>query len=170
MLEKEICRESWAGDAHDHKGQASAFGLSLGRRKKIKTDEFIIFNQQFTKAQKMKTKRIEEIISEHEVRDSSLRSMFRARNIDFREPRIIECHFWTWDQDDAVQLAEGLKARGFEVLVQRPAEIAGDPTRWNLAAAIRQSIDLTMAREFIDDLVRLADSRRGLYDGWGTSV
>jgi len=29
------------------KGQASEFGLNLGRRKKIKTDEFIIFNQQF---------------------------------------------------------------------------------------------------------------------------
>ncbi len=29
------------------KGQAGAFGLTLGRRKKIKTDEFIIFNQQF---------------------------------------------------------------------------------------------------------------------------
>ena len=115
-------------------------------------------------------KPIEEIIADHEARNAALRELFRARKVNIREPRIIECHFWAWNKDDTVSLAEDLKMRGFTVLVQRLAEIAEDPTRWNLEVSIRQSIDLTMRREFIVDLVRLASSHHGLYDGWGTQV
>ncbi len=115
-------------------------------------------------------KTIEEIISNHEARDASLCRVFLEKNIDLTDARIIECHFWTWSREDAAKLGEALKSRGFEILVQRPAAIAGDPDRWNVEAAVRQSINLTMRREFIDELVRLADSHDGLYDGWGTRV
>ena len=117
-----------------------------------------------------KGRTIEEIIAAHEARDASLRNVFMQRNVDLRESRMIECHFWTWNREDANRLGEALEKRGFQILVQRPAAIAGDPNRWNLEAAIRQSIDLTMRREFIDELVRLADSHRGEYDGWGTRI
>jgi hypothetical protein len=115
-------------------------------------------------------KTIEEIISGHEARNASLRGVFLEKGVDLTEPRQIECHFWTWSAKDADALAEALKNRSFELLALRPAAIAGDPDRWNVEAAIRQSIDLTMRREFIDELARLADAHNGVYDGWGTRV
>ena len=115
-------------------------------------------------------KTIEETISGHEARNASLRQVFLEKNVDLTEPRKIECHFWTWSRNDAAELAESLKSRGFEILTQRPVAIAGDSSRWNLEAAVRQSIDLTMRREFTDEFVRLADFHNGLYDGWGTCV
>jgi regulator of RNase E activity RraB len=63
-----------------------------------------------------------------------------------------------------------LKNKGFEILTQRSAARADNPDLWNVEAAIRQSIDLTMRPEFTDELARLADSHAGVYDGWGTSV
>ncbi len=114
--------------------------------------------------------RIQEIISGHEARNASLRDVFLKRNVDLAEPRKIECHFWTWSGKEATELSQALKVLGFEELARRPAAIPGDANRWNLEAAIRQSIDLTMRREFIDELVRMADSHGGLFDGWGTSV
>lgn len=99
-------------------------------------------------------KTIEEIISDHETRNASLREVFVEKNVDLKEPRTIECHFWTWSRNDAAELSESLKSRGFEILTQRPAAIAGDPSRWKLEAAVKQSIDLTMRREFIDELAR----------------
>jgi hypothetical protein len=113
---------------------------------------------------------IEELILAHEARDEELRNVFLEKKADLREPRTIECHFWTWSEQDAQQLAAALKRRGFQILVQRSAGIDGDPNRRNLEAAISQSIDLTMRREFIDELVRLADSHGGLYDGWGIRI
>lgn len=118
----------------------------------------------------MSTKSIEEMISEHEARDASLRGVFEQKHVDLRTPRVIECHFWAWNGGDTARLADALKNRGFEILVQRPAELIDDPNRWNLEAAVMQSIDLTMRREFIDELVRLADLHRGVYDGWGTRI
>jgi hypothetical protein len=115
-------------------------------------------------------KSIEETILAHETRDASLRGVFLEKKVNLKEPRMIECHFWTWDEEDTARLAHALKNRGFKIMVQRHAAIANDPRRWNLEAAVRQSIDLTMRREFIDDLVRLADSHGGLYDGWGTRI
>lgn len=113
---------------------------------------------------------IEDLILAHEARDAELRNVFLEKKADLREPRTIECHFWTWGEQEAQQLAAALKRRGFQILVQRSARIDGDPNRWNLEAAIKQSIDLTMRREFIDELVRLADFYGGLYDGWGTRI
>ena len=113
---------------------------------------------------------LEQIISDHEARNASLRHVFLDKNVDLAEPRQIECHFWTWGEENAVHLGETLKKRGFEIITQRPAALSDDPSRWNLEAAVRQSIDLTMRREFVDELARLADSHGGLYDGWGTRI
>lgn len=118
----------------------------------------------------MNLKTVEELIASHEARDEKLRNVFLQRKVDLTEPRLIECHFWVWSEGETVRLAEGLKRRGFEILLQRPAGTASDPDRWNLEAAVRQSIALTMRHEFIDELVRLADSNGGVYDGWGTRI
>jgi len=117
-----------------------------------------------------KEKTIEQIISGHEARNASLRQVFLAKDVDLTAARKIECHFWTWSKEDAAELSGSLKGRGFEILTQGPAATGDDPGRWNLEAAVRQSIDLTLRREFTDELVRLADSHRALYDGWGTRV
>lgn len=58
-----------------------------------------------------------------------MRHVLLEKKIDLAEPRQIECHFWTWDRKDAAELSESLKSRGFEILRQRPAAMAGDPGR-----------------------------------------
>jgi regulator of RNase E activity RraB len=118
----------------------------------------------------MKAKSLDEVISGHEARDAALLRLFSERKVDAKEPRLIECHFWVWSEEKTGQLATALKSRGFEILEQRSAPVPDDPNRWNLEAAIRQSPDLTMRREFMEDMVRLADSYGGEYDGWGTVI
>lgn len=113
---------------------------------------------------------IKTFIREHESRNEALRQRLVGKGLDLREPRAIECHFWAWSQADAASLAEALTARGFQILAQRSAASARDPSLWNVEASIRQSIDLTLRREFTDDLVRIAAAHSGRYDGWGTSV
>jgi hypothetical protein len=115
-------------------------------------------------------KTIDEVIAGHEARNASLRRVFSQKQIDLMEPRRIECHFWTRSRKGATELGEALKTRGFEILRQNRAATRGDAGQWNLEAAVRQSIDLTIRREFTDELVKLADSHGGVYDGWGTSV
>ena len=118
----------------------------------------------------MKGRSLEELISGHEDRDAALRRLFSEKKVDVKEPRVIECHFWLWSEEDTGQLATALKNRGFEILAQCRASAPDDPNRWNLEASIRQSADLTMRREFVEDLVRLADAFGGVYDGWGTVI
>ena len=115
-------------------------------------------------------KTIAELISDHEARNASLRRLLLEKNVDFQAPRKIECHFWTWSGEDATALADSLQNHGFEILVQRPAAIPDDPMRWNLEASVTQSVDLTLRREFTDELVTLAHSYGGVYDGWGTHI
>jgi len=92
------------------------------------------------------------------------------KGADFAEVRLIECHFWAWSEVDATGLAVALVLRGFHILVQRSAASLGDPALWNVEAGIEQSIDLTLSRDFTDELVRVAASHSGQYDGWGTTV
>lgn len=113
---------------------------------------------------------IDEIISGHKARNASLRGVFLEKKVDLKEARRIEFHFWTWSRKDTSELAESLKSRGFDIMRQQPAGIAGDSERWDLEVAVRQSIDVTLRPEFTDELARLADSHHGLYDGWGTSI
>lgn len=106
----------------------------------------------------------------HETRNRALLDVLQNKGVDLSEPRLIECHFWTWSESDAANLAEDLVGRGFEILVRRPAASSRDPDLWNVEAAIRQSIKLTLRREFTDELIRAAAARSGQYDGWGTAV
>lgn len=110
------------------------------------------------------------IIREHESRNEALRQTLVGKGLDFAEPRAIECHFWAWSQADATGLAQALTVRGFQILAQRSAASTRDPSLWNIEVSIRQSIDLTLRREFTDELVRIAAAHSGRYDGWGTSI
>jgi len=118
----------------------------------------------------MKHQSIEEAILGHENRNEALRRLFQERRVDLSEARSIECHFWTSGRDNAAALAAGLSDRGFKILVQAPTAEKMDSDRWNVEAEIRQSIDLTMRREFIEELVRLAGSHNSTFDGLGTLV
>ena len=60
------------------------------------------------------------------ARNVSLRKVFLEKSVDLAEPRKIECHFWVWSDKEAAELAESLNGRGFEILAQRAAGIAGD--------------------------------------------
>jgi regulator of RNase E activity RraB len=113
---------------------------------------------------------IEEIIEGHESRNEALRQTLVAKGIDLGEPRVIECHFWAWSEENAASLAEDVVRQGFQILVRRPADSVKDPKLWNVEAAIKQSIELTLRREFTDELVRTAARHLGKYDGWGTSL
>jgi regulator of RNase E activity RraB len=118
----------------------------------------------------MKHQTIEEAILGHEGRNEALRRVFQEKRVDLSETRSIECHFWAPDRDNAAALAAGLSNRGFKILVQVPAVRKVDFDRRNVEAEIRQSIDLTMRREFIEELVRLAYSHNSTFDGWGTLI
>jgi hypothetical protein len=74
--------------------------------------------------------------------------------------------FWTWSNEDAAGLAAALTTRGFRILAQRPGTSSNDPSLWNAEAGIQQSIELTLRREFTDELVRVAAAHSGRYDGW----
>jgi regulator of RNase E activity RraB len=113
---------------------------------------------------------IEAIIQGHESRNAALRQTLIAKGADLGEPRMIECHFWSWSQTNAASLAGDLARRGFEILAQRSAASSRDPELWNVEAAIKQSIELTLRREFTDELVRMAAGHFGKYDGWGTRL
>lgn len=60
---------------------------------------------------------------------------------------------------------DGLISRGFRILVQRPTASTEDPSRWNIEAEIKQSIELTIRREFTDELVRVATAGAGVIAG-----
>ena len=128
-------------------------------------------NAKVTRAKmRLSETQIEEAISGHEARNTGLRRVFIEKGVDFGEPRLIECHFWTWSKEDAAGLVGALSTRGFRILAQRPAASSNDPCLWNVEAAIEQSIELTLRREFTDELVRAAAAHSGRYDGWGARV
>jgi hypothetical protein len=111
------------------------------------------------------------VIAEHELRNSALQQRFTEKRIDLDEPRMIECHFWAWTERDAANLANSLEGLSFRVLSSDRSEPAeGGSPPWNVEAEIRQSIRLTMRREFTEEPVRLAHSNRARYDGWGTHI
>jgi regulator of RNase E activity RraB len=113
---------------------------------------------------------IEAIIQGHESRNAALRQMLIEKGADLGEPRTIECHFWCWSRAASATLADDLASRGFEILTQRSARSSRDPELWNIEAAIKQSAELTLRREFTDELVRIAAAHFGKYDGWGTRL
>jgi regulator of RNase E activity RraB len=114
----------------------------------------------------MDSAKLQESVSAHEQRNAALHRSFVEKNIDMRAPRDIDIHFWAQGQANASQLTESFRRLGYEVSVQRPTR--DDRDRWNVEAHVTQSIDLTMRREFITDLVQLADSHGAVFDGWGT--
>lgn len=113
---------------------------------------------------------IEAIIQGHESRNAALRQTLIEKGVDLGEPRTIECHFWAWSPANAKTLADDLASRGFEILTSRSARSSQDPQLWNVEAAIKQSADLTLRREFTDELVRIAAAHFARYDGWGTRL
>ena len=109
---------------------------------------------------------IEQAIADHDARNAELRRGFIEKEVDLDEARTIEFHFWTWSKDDAAGLAKALEERRFLVVLKHPAVPSSDPSLWNVEAAIRQSIELTLRHEFTDELVRVAAGYSGRYDGW----
>ena len=113
---------------------------------------------------------VEKALAAHERRNAELCRVFTERNIDTSEPRLIECHFWAGSRVTAEELAKDLAARGFSILRMKLSHSQSEPSLWNVEAGIRQTIDLTIRREFTDDLVRLALAHASEYDGWGTRI
>src|SRR4051812_45506157 len=117
----------------------------------------------------MNESQIQEAIASHEARNIHLKQLLTEKGIDLKKPRPIECHFYATAQSDANALAVELQSRGFRILANRKS---ADRTsgKWNVEAQIIQTVDLTMRREFIDELVRLADAHHSEHDGWGTEI
>jgi regulator of RNase E activity RraB len=113
---------------------------------------------------------IEEVISGHEARNAELRVRLLGKGVDLEAVRDIECHFWAYDESGATSFAEALVPKGFRILVKRYSPSPKDDKKWNIEAGIRQSINLTLRREFTESLVLLAASHNSHYDGWGTSI
>ena len=116
----------------------------------------------------MDNDKLQQSVRAHEARNATLTTLFVEKNVDMREPRDIDLHFWVSGEASAAALAESLSHLGFEIPVRRPAPDREHLDLWNVEARVRQSIDLTTRREFITDMVRLADSHGAVFDGWGT--
>ena len=113
---------------------------------------------------------IREAIAGHEARNALLRETLIQKQVDPKESRPIECHFWVGGKDDAMALADALRTRGFRILVERKAVTPDPILSWNVEAEVIQSVDVTITRELTDELVRLAAAHKGRYDGWGTRI
>ena len=118
----------------------------------------------------MSQQSIHTAIAGHYARNKSLKEVLLAKQVDLREPRNIECHFWSASQADARELTTALQSRGFTIIAQQKASNADAAMAWNIEARITQSVDLTTRHEFTEDLVTLADAHNSRYDGWGTSI
>jgi regulator of RNase E activity RraB len=109
-------------------------------------------------------------IEEHQLRNQVLVKQLQDHGVNIREKRVIECHFWIWDDAKLRGLESELRMRGFRILRSGLSQDRSDPNLRNLEAAITQSVDLTIRREFTDELVRLSAQFSAIYDGWGTSI
>jgi|SRR3954447_1779680 hypothetical protein len=118
----------------------------------------------------MTEKEIADAIDGHQLRNHSLSNLLSSKGVNIREPRLIECHFWSKSESDANGIAAALRSRGFSILTIRKAELSQPDLDWNVEASIRQSVDITTRPEFTGDIVRLAIGHNSRYDGWGTAV
>lgn len=118
----------------------------------------------------MTEQQIQESIEAHQARNAELKQLLVNRGVDLRIPRAIDCHFWAGSMREARALAHALRSRGFSIVAQRRAATMDSAFPWNVEAQVVQSVDLTVRREFSDDLVRLAHVYNSVYDGWGTSI
>jgi hypothetical protein len=109
-------------------------------------------------------------IRAHASRNEELIRRLRTKGVDLGESRSIELHFWAPSQRDAAMLGRALNEKGFLVLMLAPTNPKDGPQRWNVEVGIRQSIDLTVRREFVEELVRMASEFSSELDGWGTSL
>lgn len=113
--------------------------------------------------------RFEAAIAGHRERNLQLIDMLAGKDVDPREMRLIELHFWAASQQDAVLLANALYERNFLISVLAPCE-NDSLGRWNIEAEARQTIQLTVSDDFTEEMVRLAARHSAVYDGWGTSI
>ena len=114
--------------------------------------------------------RIQKTIAGHNARNASLKQLLIERNVDICSPRPIDFHFYVASQTDADRLVNALRLRGLTILVNRRAARPNPDLPWNVEAQVAQSVELTIQPEFTEDLVRLAESYNGTYDGWGTLI
>jgi hypothetical protein len=115
-------------------------------------------------------KEIEKCILAHLARNVKLLEVLSKKGVDLREPRGIDCYFWSLTETSADSLCERLSSRGFNITAKDGADPDQEDGKWNVEAQIRQSIDLTVRKEFVDEMVRLADSSDSIFDGWGASI
>jgi len=113
---------------------------------------------------------IQASIKGHQKRNTELMKRLRAKGAILGEPRSIDLHFWAPSQKHAALLSRALYERGFLVLVLAPANSKEDPKRWNIEAGVRQSINITIRKEFVEGMVRMASDFSSEFDGWGTSL
>jgi hypothetical protein len=113
---------------------------------------------------------IQEALSEHRQRNAELQKVLVAKNIDLKERRPIDVHFWAWSQRDAAVIGRDLFKRGFLVKLIAPSPQPGDEERWGVEAGALIVPEEILGDEFTEGMVRLASTQDGTYDGWGTDL
>ncbi len=109
-------------------------------------------------------------IAGHEERNAVVLQRFECERAPLDEPHSINFHFWAWRQQDAALLAKSLYDAGHLVLVLAPAEISGDPERWNIETGMKATLRRALSRRLTEEIVRLAAKHQAVYDGWGVSL
>ena len=106
----------------------------------------------------------------HHARNRQLLMVFAEKSVSLDELRLVEFHFWAFEQHNAVELGHELRKRGFELLALKPVSSQHDPECWNIEASMVASISSVISQEFTEALLDLAARFGAEYDGWGTSV
>jgi hypothetical protein len=109
-------------------------------------------------------------LSAHQARNAALLAQFKERNINLAEVRSVDLHFWAWGQPMAVNVGHALYKRGYVVLRLGQASVPDDPTRWNIEAGAKLSIQQVTDGTFVQEMIALAGGFGAEYDGWGTSL
>src|SRR5690242_1409325 len=92
-------------------------------------------------------------VVEHQARNGELRILLIKKGVDLCAPRKIDCYFVIDGSENAQRLAASLVDLGFQILDQDPSPSPKNPHSWNLEASIQQSAELTIRREFTEELV-----------------
>src|SRR5437879_5123832 len=111
---------------------------------------------------------IENSIQAHHARNRELLKLIASKGADPNVPRHIDLHFWASNEDAARNLSAALEERGYSrVAINRAA---ADTSLWNVETSVHATPLSVVAPVFVEDLVQLAATNGGEFDGWGTSI
>jgi regulator of RNase E activity RraB len=83
--------------------------------------------------------------------------------------RLVDYHFWSFEQRDAAMLGRQLYREGYLILSISAVEQDGDKV-WSVEAQMEHSPEVAANSKQTEELTHLAAKFHSIYDGWGTKI